>query len=168
MKKLIALLIIAGSIILVWCSKTPTQESDDTATIWSKNVFKWTVKDLLKKEESLVCSFAFEDGKSKENWTIYVHQWKIKSIWNIELKEENISIEANIITDNEYTYTRSNTQDQWAKFKNIDANSEQQYKEDPLNDKDLQFICEQTEVDENIFTIPTNITFIDITEYLMK
>lgn len=168
MKKLIVLVIIAGSVILVWCSKTPnTQETSET-TIETKNVFKWTVKDLIEKNESLVCSFAFEDEKSKENWTIYVHQWKIKSVWNIELKEENVSIEANIITDNEYTYTRSNTQDQWAKFKNIDTNSEQQYKEDPLNEKDLQFICEEAEIDENIFTIPTNITFIDITEYLMK
>ncbi len=82
MKKLIAWAILAASVLLIGCSKTEDTTTQETTIEW-KNVFNWTVKDLLKKGENVMCSFTFEDEKTKEEWTIYIHQWKIKSTWKV-------------------------------------------------------------------------------------
>lgn len=164
MKKLILWVIIAWSILLLGCSNT-SNESD----VKNQIVFKWTLKDALKKNQSAICSFTFEDENTQENWIIYIKKWKAKSITNVELKNEKMNIEAYVIIKNDYIYTRSNIQNnQWAKFENLYENNQKQYKEDPIWIKELQLICENNEVDENLFNIPSEISFIDITDYLIN
>lgn len=164
MKKLILWVIMAWSILLLGCSNTPN-ESD----IKNQIVFKWTLKDALKKNQSATCSFTFEDKNTQENWIIYIKNWNAKSITNVELKNEKMNIEAYVIIKNDYIYTRSNIQNnQWAKFENLYENNQKQYKEDPIWIKELQLICENNEVDENLFNIPSEISFINITDYLIN
>lgn len=170
MKKFILGVIMAGSLILVGCSKSPNTETTtpEEKTVENQEVFKWTAKDLFKKGESVECSFTFENEETKEDWTIYVDQGKMKTIAKVLLKKENMNMEAYSITRDGYTYTRSNIQkSQWAKFKNMgDEGNEEIYNEDPLDDKEVNFICKNTNIEENIFNIPTDVSFIDITDYL--
>jgi hypothetical protein len=36
-----------------------------------------------------------------------------------------------------------------------DEGNEEIYKEDPLDDKEVNFICKETKIEENIFNIPS-------------
>lgn len=169
MKKYIVWIILAGSFLLVGCSKTPGSEvnNPETATTEDQDVFKWTAKDLLEKGDNVVCSFTFEDETSKEEGTIYVLDGNIKSTTKVLLKKENMNMEAYMVTKDDYTYTRSNIQkSQGAKFKNIKADEESSYEKDPLNEKEVNFVCKETTIDPNMFTVPNDISFMDITDYL--
>jgi len=169
MKKFIALVIIAGSILVFGCSKQKdTTNIEETQIDNNQEVFKWTIKSLLENKKNVECSFTFEDENVKEEWTSYIQNWKMKSVAKVFMKKENINMESYSVTKDDYTYTRSNLENaQWAKFKNIDNNKEL-YNEDPLDDKEINFICKSTKIDESIFEIPTDISFIDITEYFLK
>jgi len=168
MKKLITWVVFILSIFLLGCSKTENIPAEETTIEW-KTVIKSTLKDLVKKEQQTTCSFTFEDETTKENWTIYIKEWKAKSITNIELKKENMNIEAYTIIKDDYTYTRSSVQQsQWAKFKNLDTKESEKYKEDPIGTKELQLVCETKEIDDDLFIIPSEISFIDITDYLIN
>lgn len=170
MKKFIVWVVMIGSILLVWCSKAPSSETtnpEETVTE-NQNVFKWTAKDLFKKGDNVSCSFTFENEDTKEEWTVYVDKGMMKTVAKVLLKKENMSMEAFSVTKDGYTYTRSNIQkSQWAKFRNIDdKGNEEIYTEDPLDDKEVNFICKETKIDESTFAIPADISFMDITEYL--
>lgn len=167
MKKFIAWLVVFGSLLLIWCSKSPNSETNETneTTIENQNSFKWTAKDLLRKWDNTVCSFTFEDEDTKEEGNIYIYEWNMKTVANVFLKKENMNIEAYSITKDDYTYTRSNIQkSQWAKFKNI--NNDDENIQDPLDEKEVNFTCKKTNIDENMFVIPSDISFIDISDYL--
>lgn len=159
---------MAGSILLAGCSKSPNPDiTTPEATTENQEIFKWTIKDLFEKGENVSCSFTFEDEDTKEEWTIDVYEKNMKSIAKVFLKKENMDIEAYSITKDWYTYTRSNIQkSQWAKFKNMESNWDEKYAEDPLNNKEVNFICKKTNIDKNEFSIPSDISFIDISDYL--
>lgn len=156
--------------VLVGCSKTPNTETPtpENTTTEKQEIFKWTAKDLLKKGNNVFCSFTFENEETKEEGSIYVHEGKMRTTAKVLLKKENMNMEAFSVTKDGYTYTRSNLQkSQGAKFKRIDeTGNEQEYAEDPLDEKEVDFVCKEISIDESLFNIPSDITFMDISEYL--
>ncbi len=173
MKKFIVWVIMAGSILLVGCWKTPTTDVSTEGIApenkqEKQNVFKGTAKDLLTKEDNVSCSFTFEDNDTKEEGTIYIYKGMMKSVAKVQLKKENMNLEAYTVTKDGYTYTRSNIQkSQWAKFKTIpEWTNEEAYSEDPLGEKEVDFVCKEENLQENMFEIPSDVSFMDITDYL--
>lgn len=168
MKKIVLWMILLWSTFLLWCQKTPSSGETNNISETQQETFKWSTKDLLKKWDNVSCTFSFEDDETKEDGTIYVYNGQMKTTANVKIKNENLDLKTFTIIKKDYTYTRSDMQKgQGAKFKNIDDQwNEEQYTDDPLSNKDIDFTCKKiTENTEN-FEIPTDINFIDITDYL--
>ncbi len=176
MKKYIGYVIITA-LLLGWCTKNTPQENtiekqqitEATEQTFKENeaTFEWTLKNLLELWKNIECSFNFEDETTKEEWKILVAKKEMKSTAKVFLKKENIGFEAYTLIKDDYTYSRSNAEkSQWVKFKVSENNNESSNKKDPLDEKRLQFICEEKEIDKNEFTIPSEIEFTDITNNL--
>jgi hypothetical protein len=171
MKKIAVWIFLLTTMFLFWCDKSPWSdwpENRITEKIENQGNFKWSIKDLLKKWWNITCSFTFENNETKEKWTVYLYGWKMKSIAQVYLKKENLDLETYTVIKDWYTYTRSNAQKwQWAKFKNIDDKwNDEVYTEDPLDNKNIDFICNKNEANDDMFELPTDIAFMDISDYL--
>lgn len=122
---------------------------------------------MLDSKKINFCEFTFEDDNTKEVWILYLQDWKLQSTTKTEFKNENLSMDTKTIIKDGFVYTRNSLQEnQWTKFQVLDKKNTQQYIENPIDNKELDLICEWTEIDTEIFKLPPNISFVDITEYL--
>ena len=137
-----------------------------------------TLNDLLARNISTQCTFESTTEFGTSSGSVYVAGKKMRGDFKTKQKDGK-EMQSYMIRDNDYIYTWSNLQKEGSKIKIVDMDKQiEEMKKNPsfqgsqnavsLENQNANYNCKPWNKDESMFSVPTNIKFIDLTEQMEK
>jgi len=146
--------------------QTVTQQEEQQLPESSAN--KGTIQSLLKQGKNVTCSISYPEGSG--SGTVYVAGTKVRG--DFTTKVDNKELMSHMINENNTAYVWTDASNQGTKI-TIDPN--QPIPSAPAGapqsadlNKEVDMNCKNWSVDNSKFTVPTNVTFTDMSELLKK
>ena len=184
----LGILLVFTGLVLTACFHTQKQQSNTTETTSKQNEnqskgqkVKGSLFDMMKLNKNMMCSYTSKDDEGNTIFTaeMFLSGKKIRS--NVKMTDnEEKTIESFMVSDGEWFYIWSNASDKGTKFK-IDEmekslqDATKDVKDQTTKNPDLNKVAEKFDYscdswipDTSKFTVPSNVTFIDMQETLDK
>jgi hypothetical protein len=156
--------ILAGGVVYI-TSTSSLKKDADTQTA---EVKKTTIESLLSMAGSQKCTFQAEAAGVKTSGTIYLHQGAMRA--DTKVFVNNIDTEAHTILTGNTAYMWGSAMPQGVKM-NIAKFKEQSVKQPKESQsfdmtKEMNYSCSGWSYDASYFTVPSNVTFMDINQMM--
>lgn len=164
---IIILLLLGGSYF--YFSKSPVSPIKKALS----GLIKGNIQDLFARGANLQCTFKYKDEENMSEGTIYVSGKKMAGIFS-STQADGTVFKSNLIRDDQYGYAWLDGQTQGTKLKietseSVIEDSENNKNEVfALDNKDINYDCKPWNVENSMFTPPTNVKFQDISLQVEK
>lgn len=147
-------------------SSDSPKQGDDAAEIS-------TIKELVSRNKDVTCTFSgTEQDGAKNSGTVYVSKGRMNGDFILEPAGKPVQ-KSHIIQDGTYQYVWIDGKSEGTKIKLsameslVDEEKAKQQAQQPVDqDKKFDFSCSDWNVDESVFTPPSNVTFSDLSAQL--
>lgn len=183
---IIAVLVIGGGIFAYVSQNNDASENSNASNSaeaadtmekeTSEAMERSTLASLFGRGENLMCDYAYSDDFGTQEGTVYVSGERVRGDFMMVGNDDAQTI-AHIIRDDEYHYTWGTydgetygTKINLADF-DADAEAPAESESDAPNlnyDHEYDFDCSPWSVDASKFTVPTDVTFTDISAQLKQ
>ncbi len=132
------------------------------------------IRDLLESERSLRCEFSYEDDQMRQKGVVYAASGKVKGEFEVYPKDADM-FASYMMTDGEWLYTWGDYGGEMRGFK-MKLEQQEKIKDEGQDlqpgsqsivdvDKQMQFDCKEWREDPQVFEIPQDVEFIDMTKF---
>lgn len=171
--KTLPLTVILSSLLLAACtSQTPPQEQvNATPTTTQEQSMNASLRDIISKGGNLQCSFSATDdqAKSQTAGTIFASDNRFAEVATVTISGVAAAQQMNVISDGSYVYSWSSdakTPGIKMKLESNQTTGQANEKANASLDKKMDMKCGNWTVDTSKFTVPTNITFTDVSSLM--
>lgn len=147
-----------------------SQNTDETTAA----VQQGTLAELARLGDNFTCTVRHEDSEAGTTvvGTAYIADRGARMSGTYEITMSNgTTMESNIVRTDGWNYMWGDQFDSGVKTEVDEADLETVFPEDSeeqMIDPNLVYSCEKWRVDEDVFTLPTNVTFIDYSAQMMQ
>lgn len=135
-----------------------------------------SLKELMNLGQSQMCTFSSTTEEGTVNGTSYIANGKVRTDFS-GTDQTDIAYSGGMIMDSEYMYTWTNEKNEGVKmpiatFETDTSTGESQdtaesYQQAPINpNEQTEYSCSAWNVDSSVFTPPSTVTFLDMTEQM--
>ena len=157
----VAVVVIGGG-VWYFLSQKGTGPISNSSTLSTESFSeKSSLKNLVARGGSWKCTFAIDAGGTNSTGTVYVAMGKVRSDFKSVVPQVNMTIESHMISDGAYAYTWTSSMPQGFKVP-IDVTTDTAVPSGSENldyNSALDYNCTAWPTDENMFVLPTDITF---------
>lgn len=178
----LALLVAGGAYAMSATKKTINVENETSNTNEKKSdsmsdngLFKGSFFDLLSANKNVRCTFEYDmdEQNASTKGEMYISGSKARGVFKIKTVNTPTEIESDVLSDGKIMYTWMNgvgfkmNLEEIKKASN-DINSADPKAKDNLKEfnQKADYKCENWVVDNSKFTVPTDITFSDMTDFI--
>ena len=135
----------------------------------TSGLIKGNIQDLFARGANIQCTFKYDDEGNNTEGTIYLSGKKMRGNFSLTQGDGTV-FASNIIRDENYGYTWMEGQEQGTKIKietteEISETTKENNKKNELfalDDKNIDYDCKPWNVDNSMFTPPSNVKFQDL------